>query len=505
MRIACLALTCLIAARASFAGESPAAPAAKATPAAPNSTPPLALEPCRLEHPSHLTAVAAECGTLSLPENPAAPRGRHIELYVARVPAINRRKQPDALFVLAGGPGMAASAFYASVEPLLERIHRDRDIVLVDQRGTGRSNGLYCKLNEDALWHATEIALAAETHECLVKLEAHADLAFYTTSLAVQDLEAVRAALGYERIDLYAVSYGTRVAQHYLRRFPARVRAVILDGVVPPQRALGSTAALDAEAALGRILERCTRDAQCRARFGDPAAAYRALRTALPAHPIEVSVADPQSGEPVKFAFTALHLAAVLRLSSYSSELAALLPLSLDLAQRQGNFGPLAAQFLLINHSYEDAIAYGMHNTVVCSEDVPYYDTSPEAREQLARTYLGTAQLDGLVSVCAAWPRGPVDRDFHAPVRTQTPLLLLSGSDDPVTPPAYAQQVAHGLGASVLSVVIDGMGHGQLTAPCVDRLMARFINAGTVAGLDASCTQHVHAVPFFTSLAGPPP
>ena len=483
----------LVAGAASLAADSPA------------PSPELKLDACRLEHLSHLIAVAAECGTLKVLENPAAPHGRRIDLYVARVPAINRRKQPDALFVLAGGPGMAATTFYTSVEPLLQRIHRDRDIVLVDQRGTGGSNGLTCALDEDALWHATDVAVADQTRKCLQSLQSHADVAFYTTSLAVQDLEQVRAALGYAAIDLYGVSYGTRVAQHYMRRFPSRVRAAILDGVVPPQRALGASTALDAELALGRILERCTRDADCQARFGNPSLSYRALRNALAARPVEVSVPDPSSGQPLKFSFTPLHLAAVLRLSSYSADLAALLPLTLDLAQRQGNYAPLAAQFLLTNRSYEDAIAYGMHNTVVCSEDVPYYDTSQEAREQLSRTYLGTVQLDGLESVCAGWPRGPVDPDFHAPLKTTTPLLLLSGSDDPITPPEYARQVAHGLGAGVLNIEIPGMGHGQITAPCVDRVMARFIEAGTVTGLDVSCIQRVRPMPFFTSLAGPPP
>ena len=146
-----------------------------------------------------------------------------------------------------------------------------------------------------------------------------------------------------------------------------------------------------------------------------------------------------------------------------------------------------------------------MHNSVVCSEDVPYYDNSEEGRAPLARTYMGTAQLDGLERICALWPRGPVDADFHAPVRTTTPLLLLAGSDDPVTPPEFARQVAHGLGASALVVEIAGMGHGQLAAPCVDQVMTRFIASGTVAGLDVSCTKRDHPVPFFTTFAGASP
>lgn len=487
MRIS-LALLLLIRASASFGAPTTA----------------LTLAPCRLEHPTHLTAIEADCGTFSVPENPARPQGRLIRLHIARVAAINRRKQPDPLFVLAGGPGMAATTFYVTAAGALARIHRERDIVLVDQRGTGDSNPLSCELNDEALWRASDVALVAATRKCLAKLQQHADVAFYTTSLAVQDLDRVRAALGYSAINLYGSSYGTRVAQHYLRRFPTRTRTVILDGVVPPQVALGPSLALDAESALGNIFARCAHESACAQRFGDPAASYHALRDSLAARAVTVHLADPTTGEPVSLEFTALHLAAVLRLSSYTAEQAALLPLALHMAQREGNFAPLASQFLLVNRSYEDVLAYGMHNTVVCTEDVPYFRSAGIDRARLERTYLGTSQLDGLERVCAAWPRGPIDEDFHAPLRSAVPVLLLSGEDDPVTPPAFAIEAARELKEHV-SVVLQGMGHGQLAAPCIDRLMARFIELGTTAGLDVSCAQRALPLPFFTSLAGPPP
>src|SRR6516162_8635986 len=228
------------------------------------AAPALVLTPCELEHPLRLSVLAAECGVLQVPENPRQPDGRQIALHVARVPAISRRKQPDPLFVLAGGPGAAAGAFYASVAGAFARILRERDIVLVDQRGTGGSNALECPESEDFLGHASEKEIEERTRACLGSLAARADVAYYTTSLAVQDLEQVRAALGYARINLYGASYGTRVAQQYLRHFPARTRSVILDGVVPLGQAMGLATALDAEAALDDILRRCAGDAACR-------------------------------------------------------------------------------------------------------------------------------------------------------------------------------------------------------------------------------------------------
>ncbi len=461
------------------------------------------LAPCHLEHPTHLVAVEAECGRLAVPESPSAPGGRQIELFVARVPAINLRKRPDPLFVLAGGPGMAATTFYTEAAGPLARIHRDRDIILVDQRGTGRSNGLFCNLNDDELWR-TPGDIAAEARKCLDALGRHADVALYTTSLAVQDLDRVRAALGYRVVDLYGVSYGTRVAQQYLRRFPQRVRAVILDGVVPPQAALGVSTPLDAQAALDHIFARCVHDPACHARFGDPAVAYRALRAALSKRPVAVSLANPTTGEPLTMTFTALHLATVLRLSSYTSEQAALLPLSLYEAYAHNDFAPLASQFLVVNQTYEDVLADGMQNTVVCTEDAPLYGRAGIDRSRLEQTFLGTTQLDALERVCALWPHGPIDPDFHAPLHSDVPILILSGADDPVTPPAYAEEAARGLTRRVI-VQLDGTGHGQLAEPCIGRLMAQFIDRGSTRGLDVSCARRARPFPFFTSFAGPAP
>ena len=464
----------------------------------------LALSACELRQALDLTLTQARCGRLAVPENPAAPRGRQILLRVAVVPAISTRKRPDPLFVLAGGPGMGAASFYTSVAPVFERIRRDRDIVLVDQRGTGESNALDCESSEEDLYQSTTAQIVAETERCLKMLSAHADVRFYTTSLAVQDLDRVRAALGYDRINLYGSSYGTIVAQEYLRRFPDRVRSVILDGVVPPQLALGATSALDAQAALSAIFSRCAEEPACDERFGDPAAAYRQVRDELAGHPIWVDLTDPTSGEPYRLQFTSYHLAMVLRLASYTPELAALLPLDLHEADASANYAPLAGQFLLIDRVYGDAIAEGMNDTVVCSEDVPFYHVDAAERAELAGTFLGTSQLDGLEAICRVWPRGPVDPDFHRPLHSGVPALLLSGSNDPITPPRYAARAGHGFVHS-LSVVVPGFGHGQLADPCMAGVMARFVGRASVSGLDTHCTGHLAPMPFFLTRNGPTP
>jgi pimeloyl-ACP methyl ester carboxylesterase len=458
------------------------------------------LSPCVIEHPLRLTVVPAECGALEVPENPQNPHGRQIRLHVARVAAVSRRRQADALFVLAGGPGQAASAFYAGVAGAFGRIQRERDIVLIDQRGTGSSNALTCAEDEDRLYEATGVEVAELTRRCLASLSAHADVAFYTTSLAVADLERVRVALGYERIDLYGVSYGTRVAQQYLRRYPLRVRALILDGVVPPQLAIGPDVAPDAERALHGILSRCSADAACRARFGDPEHDYASVRARLAAGAVPLSVADPSGGTPRQVKFGPEQLATVLRLGGYSADYAALLPLFLNMGAR-GDFAALAAQSLLLTRSYE-GIALGMHNSVVCAEDVPFWGAIDRA--SLAATFMGGAQVEALATLCGIWPHGPVDQDLHAPLASAVPTLLLSGGDDPVTPARYAQLAAREF-TQARQIVLAGFGHGQLTAPCMERVLADFLGRPAVASLDVSCLAAARPMPFFTSVNGPPP
>jgi pimeloyl-ACP methyl ester carboxylesterase len=469
------------------------------------ASPQITLKPCRLEHPARMLAVPAECGTLVVAENPDAPNGRKIELFVARVPAISLNKAPDPLFLIAGGPGTSAVDLYTSSATPFDRVRRDRDIVLLDQRGTGRSHRLDCKYeNQDLFEKFDDVDVGPANVKCRDELSKTSDLRQYTTSIAVRDLDAVRQALGYERINLYGGSYGTRVAQHYARRYPKATRTLILDGVINPQVVLGPAIAIDAERALERILKRCADNSSCAKAFNDPYADYRALRTRLASNPARVMVGEAATGRPINFDFTPKHLSAVLRFASYNDDQAALLPLSLHLAAHEDNFTPLANQFRVFARSLEEAFAYGMHNSVACSEDTPLIDSSKLDLVALNATHMGAEQVQELIDACRDWPKGVVDADLHAPLKSQAAALLLSGSDDPVTPPEYAV-IAQRAFADSKHVIIAGHGHGQLTAPCVDRVIADFIHAGSAKDLDTACTLKLPPMPFFTTLAGPAP
>jgi pimeloyl-ACP methyl ester carboxylesterase len=472
--------------------------------AAPLAAP--AFSHCEMEHPLGISAVEAQCTRITVPEDPQRPAGRQLQLFVARIPALSRQAAAEPLFILAGGPGLGASTFYSSAAPVFARVRRRHDIIIVDQRGTGRSHPLLCQFDEQQMWDAGEEQTARVMRECRATLEKKHDLAQYTTSIAVRDLEAVRVALGYRRISFYGSSYGTRVAQHYARRYPASTEALILDGVVPPTRILGTSTPLDAERSLQQVFERCRKEAACQKQFGDPAQDYRELRDRLARSAVDVTMPDPHSGAPRTIAFTGSALAGALRLATYSAEQAALLPLALHLANRKNQFGPLAAQFLLSASGYDAVLAYGMHNSVVCAEDVPFFDAA-DTRSQFSATFLGSAQIDALKALCNGWPRGPIDPDFHQKLESPVPALLLSGTADPVTPAAFGDEAALGF-AYALHLKLPDQGHGQLAQPCMDGIMAAFLDAAHRSKrpqVDTNCLTKVEADPFFLSMGGPGP
>jgi pimeloyl-ACP methyl ester carboxylesterase len=466
----------------------------------------LSLEPCRLQYPNGLGSIAAHCGRLPVAEDRGNPGGRRIELAVAVVPAISARAKPDPLFLLAGGPGQGARESYAGIIGALSAIRRERDLVLVDQRGTGDSNPMRCDFPLETLetpeTEQSPQQLQQLARDCLAKLPG--DPRFYTTSEAVRDLEAVRSALGYERINLYGGSYGTRVAQHYLRRYPDRVRTVVLDGVVDPALALGPSIALDAEASLRAAFERCNSDVACAEHYPQLPEEFAALRAALDQQPAHLRIPDPLTAKPREVTVSGADLAAIARLFLYSDSTTALLPLLIHEARVGGNFIPLAAQTVVIREELTRSIATGMHNTVVCSEDLPRARRELSDRDAVERTFLRGAVVDTLEKICEVWPRGPVDPDFNEQLNSSVPALLLSGQVDPVTPPANAARAAAGF-HDAAQLVFRGQGHIQLTSRCAQSIIRRFLDAGTASGLDTRCVQDIRPAPFFLSFNGGSP
>ena len=463
---------------------------------------PLALEDCRIRAGEGFPGIKARCGTLLRPEDPANPDSPMLELYVAVVPALSLEPEPDAFVPIAGGPGQASTEFYASYASAFEQVRRHRDIVLIDQRGTGRSAKMHCDTEDDVIsGEFSRARTIEETESCLASLP-H-DPRFFTTSVAVRDLEALRVALGYTQFNLYGISYGSRVAQHFLRRYPDSTRTVILDGVVPPQIALGPGIAIEAQNAMDAIFDRCAEEEACAARFPDIRSRFEALRGELADNPVTVAMPNPSSAAIEEISFGDRELAGAMRLLSYHPSSVALMPLLIDEAA-EGNLQPVAAQFQMIADAMADAMSIGMHNSVVCTEDAPYFENEDVSVDELEATYIGPVQLEVLDAICSIWPQGVLDPEFKTPVSSDTPVLLLSGEADPITPPAYAELAAVEL-ADALLLTGRRQGHGQAPQGCMPGIIRDFVEAGASADIDTECLDRMFAMPFFLDFSGPAP
>ena len=457
----------------------------------------LEFAPCTLSAVGMPVTVSAQCTTLEVPEDRARPGGRRISLAIALVPSDSKHPQPDPVFMLAGGPGQSAREAYPTVAAAFRGVLRDRHVLLVDQRGTGGSSPLDCPAEEgdDVAARAGGIEAARRlAQRCLESLDA--DPRFYTTSDAVADLEDVRAAVGSSEVNLVGISYGTRVAQEYLRRYPARTRALVLDGVVPPELALGAEHARNLDAALDRQFARCEADARCSQQFGSPRATLDELLTGLRAQPRPVTYRDPLTWEPRSEVLTAATVAGVARLYAYVPTLAAMLPVSLAEAAA-GRPEVIMAQARMIESLVGEQIKPGLQLSVACSEDADLLRVDPAD----AGTLMGTGFVETLKAQCELWPRGRRPADFHRPVVSDRPVLLLSGEFDPVTPPAYGAQVLASF-RNGRHLVARGKGHNVMGAGCMPRLIARFLETRDAQGLDAHCLDRLTYAPPFTGAYG---
>ena len=402
----------------------------------------LLLEDCRISAGPGYPGIKARCGTMLRPQDPTDPDSPEIEIRVAVVPALNLNPQNDPIVPIAGGPGTSSVEFYSGYAGAFEPVRRNRDILLVDQRGTGESARMDCPIDEEALLFEGEFSLEDTVQfveECLESLP-H-DPRYFSTSVAITDLEAIRKALGYSALNLYGVSYGTRVAQQFARRYPDSTRTVVIDGVVPPQISLGPEIATESQKAVDRILARCVEDAACNERFPSIEATFVRVVARLREAPVEVSVPHPNTGRAEVISFGEAELAGAVRLLAYNPRTIALIPLFVHEAG-QGNWVPLASQYMMTAIAMSDALALGMHNAVMCTEDLPFLNRATIDHDGIAASYMGTFQLDALEAFCDNWPAGSIDAKFKLPLATYIPFLLLSGDADPITPPRFAEIAA---------------------------------------------------------------
>jgi len=463
---------------------------APASAAAPQGA--VALQPCEVPG----VVGGGRCGTYVVYENRTGRNGRQIALNIVVVPALDGTRTSEPVFWLEGGPGGAATQATGPVsQNYLRELRGHRDLVFVDQRGTGKSNPLKCDdigetpANLDGYFG--KLFPRHLIRSCIEKLSKVADLTQYSTGIAMDDLDDVRKALGYDKISLAGASYGTLSAQVYIRQHADHVRAAFLVGVVTPGFRLPLPFARAAQNALDRLFMDCAADRSCRTTFPDLRSEFEAVLARFEKGALVVNMVDPanQQERPVKLERESYveHLRAML----YSTAGARLVPLIVHRAFEQDfrPFQTMATRFNLGGPS----TSRGMYFSVTCSEAIPFI-SEQDIISDTHGTFVGDQRVRAHMSACADWLHGEVPRSFTDPVTTDVPIVMFSGDADGSTPPWIAQAAA-ALLPNGRHILAPHTGH-QIDGPCTWELMHQFFTFPSAQRLDASCVAKAERPPF---------
>lgn len=440
-----------------------------------------AMQPCKVAG----VEGTARCGSYEVFENRRAKRGRKISLSLVVLPALTAKAAADPLFIFAGGPGQAATDSAAGYAQMFAAIRKTRDLVLIDQRGTGRSHPLNCELND-----LNEIIQAIfggnlpleKLKQCRQELSRDADLRFYTTPIAVDDADEIRGWLGYERINIYGSSYGSRAPLLYLRQHPNRVRAIVVRALAPQNYKNPLYNPRDAQRSFDVLVADCARDANCARSFPSLPEDLQTILNRLSRSPVTVIVPNAADAHGDEVVITRDVFAGALRRALLDASSQRQIPLMLKKALA-GDFKNFETFFGFFR-SVTKSLSLGLNLSVICTEDIPFIK-SGEIERQTRGTFLGDQLVRSLVQACRSWPRGVLDKHFQEPIRSKVPALIISGQLDPDAAPAWGNQVARSLPNS-LHLVIEGMSHLSPTK-CALQVMNQFIENGSPTSLDTSC------------------
>ncbi|AUD58399.1 transporter [Shewanella sp. Pdp11] len=420
------------------------------------------------------------CGFVTVPENPNKPDGKQIQVHYVVLPAVKNVNHEEALLAIAGGPGQSAIDNAAGFDAMLSKVRQQRDILLIDQRGTGRSNLLTC--NEGAQsplsFDDDNADTKAETQKCLAKIDA--DVTQYGSLNAIKDFEAVRQHLGYKKLHVYGISYGTRMAQLYMRLYPAHLATVTLDGIVPMQQSV-----LEIGASIDRgfdlLFKDCQETTACHTQFPELKAEFDQVAASLAKAPVMENVYDPVTGEKTMLTMTRGKFYGSIRMALYQANVRALVPHAIHQAAKH-NFQPILGLYsLTIDNA---GMAMGMHASVVCGEDM--HRITPAMREQAQHSFMGKTMLEGLEATCEVWKVPSVDDSFSEPISSDIPTLLLSGEIDPATPPSWGELAMEKL-TNAKHFVAPYATHGVAYQSCANNLIADLVRSGSVKDLDGEC------------------
>jgi pimeloyl-ACP methyl ester carboxylesterase len=451
----------------------------------------LRLQPC-----DDAKLKPAKCGTYTVWENREAKSGRTIDLYVVVLEATGPNRKPDPLFILLGGPGEAA----ASNGPqwfLDDPARATRDLVFVDARGTGKSNGLHCPIAKDGPLQDFMPTLNLDVLKtCRPALERHADLRYYLTTYAMDDLDDVRAALGYDQINLDAGSYGTGAALIYIRQHGKHVRAATLWATTALSQPMPLLFASDAEGALRNVFGDCYAEAACKAAFPTLDGDYRRAVARIERSPVRLTVIDPRNNKLAEVTLDADAFAESLRAMLYKPEAMRSVPLLLHKAAG-GDYKAFAEFQLARNIDLNGAIADGLYFSITCTEDIDRADPQ-QVRANGRGTFLADHRSRPHMEGCKGWPRGTLPPGFGEEVQSDVPVLIINGDNDPATPPSAGRAALSRLSNGRMIVVPYG-GHsseGLIGEVCVKKVAARFLETADQRSLDVACLKDVKYQPF---------
>jgi pimeloyl-ACP methyl ester carboxylesterase len=447
--------------------------------------------------PCHVPNLDGEvrCGKYEVYENRAAKTGRRINVNVVVVPALSATPAKDPVFWLHGGPGAAATqtASAAVKGGFLGKLREDRDLIFVDQRGTGDSNPLSCDLGDDPTKlqeFVGPLFPIEKVRQCRERLEKVADLALYTTPIAMDDLDEVRAALGYDQINLVAASYGTIAALVYMRQHSDHLRAVFLAGVANTNIRQPLHFAAGAQHAMDLLYEDCAADKECNAAFPNLRKESAAVLARFDRGPVTAKLFDLTTKQAQTVSIAGGNFVERIRLLLYTTTFARFVPFIIHKAF-DGDYLPF--ETLSVRYNPGSILARGMYLTVTCSEGVPFI-TQEDIIRQTRGTFVGDSRVRSHIAACKEWPRGNVPRSYIDPVKSSVPVLMISGELDASTPPWLGKEALKTL-PNGRQVSIRYYGH-QVDSPCIWNVMSDFIAKGSVKEVDTACTQEIRRPPF---------
>lgn len=452
----------------------------------------LTLENC------HVDGIRSQvkCGMLQVPEDYNNVDGEHIGINFVVLPAIDNSDNKTPLMFLAGGPGQAAAELASGLTNVFYEVRKTRDLILVDQRGTGASHPLQCEdaADYDVYALTPEDFSIEDINDCISTLTG--DLSQYNSENAIRDFDAVREALGHKKINIYGGSYGTRAGLVYMRMFPDSLRSVVLDSVGPIEVPIGLFGQSSARA-FDLLLANCQKDSSCQQAYPQLEKEFQTLLTRLEKVPEEINIAHPRLGTQTKFLISKAKLLGTIRSQLYSVATRSLVPLIIHQAYL-GNYMPLAG--LISQTEGGQGIYIGLHFNIVCNEDYPRI-SARDFEMDANNNFGGDDSHFSLKMACPLWPTYRPSEAFYEPVTADIPTLILSGDLDPVTPPSNGEYSSRSLPNSH-HIIVKNTAHTVAMSTCASDLINEFLTSLSPETLDESCLDDIPNETFMTSLNG---